>query len=430
MNKFFLLLKKEVRELLTPQMLLPFAIVMIVFSFIGDIAKDQINEQAKAKPKIAILNLDKTELSLSAEEAIKGIAQVEKMENIPESSLVEEMNKRGILVGLVIPEGFSESIDKNTKANLRSYAILNNFSLLATQKYAVLDAATSSINEFVSNSLIGNAIQNTSALDLKNPIKTQGFVSSKDVTVEGNASEVLGFVSQQTTYVPIILFIVIIFAAQMIASAVATEKEDKTLETLLSLPISRKVIVSAKMLSAGLVSLLMAVVYMYGMKNFTSGMSSTAPLSDGTSLSSASQISESLGLKFTTLGYAELGIILFLGILLALAVAMILGAFSEDAKSAQSVIAPLMVLVMIPYFITMFLDVNQLSSVAKWLIYAIPFSHIFLAAPNILLGKHVFIIYGALYLLALFIVFVLIAAKIFSSDLILTMKLNFSKKKK
>jgi ABC-2 type transport system permease protein len=75
------------------------------------------------------------------------------------------------------------------------------------------------------------------------------------------------------------------------------------------------------------------------------------------------------------------------------------------------------------------MDVNSLSPAIRYIIYIIPFSHLFLAMPSILLGHQAFTIAGGIYMLVLFIVFVLIAAKIFSSDLILTMKLNFSKKK-
>jgi ABC-2 type transport system permease protein len=183
------------------------------------------------------------------------------------------------------------------------------------------------------------------------------------------------------------------------------------------------------MLSAGLVSLVMAGIYMLGIKNFNTGISGVMSGGASNVTGNAEQVASELGLKLSTLGLIELGAILFLAILLALAIAMILGSFSEDAKSAQGVVAPLMILVMIPYFLTLFLDVSTLSPVIRYIIYAIPFSHIFLAVPNILLGNHLFVLGGAIYLLVLFIIFVLLAAKIFSSDLILTLKLNFSKKK-
>ena len=162
----------------------------------------------------------------------------------------------------------------------------------------------------------------------------------------------------------------------------------------------------------------------------SSGISSNFSQASTQTSASASQIAGELGLKITTLGYLEVGILLFLGILLALAMAMILGAFSEDAKSAQGVVAPLMILVLIPYFINLFFDIGSFSQTLQYIIYAIPFTHVLLSVQNVLLGNQLLIIFGGIYLLILFVIFVLIAAKIFSSDLILTMKLNFGKKKK
>lgn len=425
MNKFFLLLKKETSELLTPQMILPFVMIMLVFVLVGNFAGKQLQKQTQAKSKIIVLDQDQSSFSRSAISVVEQIAEVELSSAKTDSNLVSEMKEKNIAVAIAIPEGFSSAVSQTGQAKLKSYALINNFSVLATKNYSVLDTATAAINQLASDSMIKSDLPNVTPAILKNPVTTESFVSSKDIITAGNASAVLNYVTQQTTFVPAILMIVIIFAAQMIAMAVATEKENKTLETLLSLPVSRKAIVTAKMLSAGFVAIIMAGIYMYGIRGFSNGINSVAT----PSASNVSQIAGTLGLKFTTLGYLELGGVLFLGILLALAIAMILGAFSEDAKSAQSVIAPLMILVLIPYFITLLLDMNQLSPIIRYVIYIIPFSHLFLAAPNILLGNHAYILYGAIYLFLLFIVFVLIAARIFSSDLILTMKLNFSKKK-
>jgi ABC-2 type transport system permease protein len=63
------------------------------------------------------------------------------------------------------------------------------------------------------------------------------------------------------------------------------------------------------------------------------------------------------------------------------------------------------------------------------IVYIIPFSHTFLAAPNIFLQNYGIIFIGAAYQFLVFIVLAIVATKIFSSDKILTLKLNFSKKK-
>ena len=136
-----------------------------------------------------------------------------------------------------------------------------------------------------------------------------------------------------------------------------------------------------------------------------------------------------LGLYFSTSGYIILGLSIFLAILVALALAIILGVLAEDFRSAQNMIMPLMFMVMIPYFISLFADINTVSLPLKILILAIPFSHPFLVSQNLYLGNYGMIAAGLAYMLIVFFVLVVFAARIFSTDKILTMKLRFGKKK-
>ncbi|OQA52310.1 MAG: ABC-2 family transporter protein [candidate division WS2 bacterium ADurb.Bin280] len=427
MKKFFLLLKKEIKEMLSPQLWIPFVAVMVVFFIVGNVASKQMQQQSKEKEKILVADLDNSLLSKNSIDAIATVADVVNAKSSGGVHLLNEMNEQKINSALIISRGYERDLLSGKKAQIQTYALFNNFSVLAGKKLAIADASTAIINEYVSSIMINIATSSNKSDNLKRPIEVKTFVGSNDKIVQGNSTDLLSYILSQTTIVPVVLFVIIIMASQMIASAVATEKENKTLETLLSLPISRKTIVTSKMLSAGLVSLLMAGIYMLAFKNMNSGVSGAmSGISVGENIS---ELASELGLKITTIGYLELGAILFLAILLALSIAMILGAFAEDAKSAQGVVAPLMILVMIPYFITLFMDINSLSEPIRYVIYAIPFSHIFLAMPNILLANHNAILAGGLYMLILFVVFVYLGAKIFSSDLILTMKLNFSKNK-
>jgi ABC-2 type transport system permease protein len=124
-----------------------------------------------------------------------------------------------------------------------------------------------------------------------------------------------------------------------------------------------------------------------------------------------------------------LGISLFFAILCALALATILGVLAEDYRSAQSLILPLMFLVMIPYFLSFFSDPKNLSLPAKIFLYAIPFSHPFLTSQNLMLENYQAVLLGILYMVAVFIVLIIIAARIFSTDRVLTMKLRFRRKR-
>ncbi|OQB05982.1 MAG: ABC-2 family transporter protein [bacterium ADurb.Bin212] len=427
MKKFWVLLKKEIKELLTPQLWVPFLTVIVVFFVIGNVTSKQMKEQESVKDKIVIADLDRSNLSASIISSLEPVATVVETDATDNVELNIKMQEENIQSGILIPKGFENNVYGGGQTTIESYSLMSNFSALAGKKMIIGTTSAALINEMVSNTLLGEKIGPGNTTKLKQPVTVKKFVSANGIIKEGDATQLLSFILGQTTTVPTVLFVVIVMAAQMIASAVATEKENKTLETLLSLPISRKAIVASKMLAAGFVSLIMASLYMLGIRNMNSGISGMA--SGVSSGENVSQLAADLGLKFSAFGYLELGLILFLAILLALSIAMILGAFAEDAKSAQGVVAPLMILVMIPYFLTLLMDLNSMSIGVRYIIYSIPFSHIFLAMPNILTGNHIFVLAGAGYMLILFVIFVLLAAKIFSSDLILTLKLNFSKKK-
>jgi ABC-2 type transport system permease protein len=136
-----------------------------------------------------------------------------------------------------------------------------------------------------------------------------------------------------------------------------------------------------------------------------------------------------LGLVLDARGYFLLGVSLFFAILCALAMATILGVLAEDFRSAQSLIMPVIFLVMIPYFLSFFSDIRTLSTPVRLLVLAIPFSHPFLASQNILLEEYAAVYYGILYMAVFFAVLVFLAARIFSTDRVLTMKLRWGKKK-
>lgn len=146
--------------------------------------------------------------------------------------------------------------------------------------------------------------------------------------------------------IPLILMMLIMYAGMMVITSMGLEKENKTLETLLTLPVKRISIVAGKMAGAAFVALIMATVFMGGFGYYMSSLVPDIP-GGGNAL-------ENLGLTMTPFAYVFLGISLFLAILIALAICMILGMFTQDTKSAQTLNMPIVFLVMIPYFILMF----------------------------------------------------------------------------
>ncbi|MCX6561218.1 MAG: ABC transporter permease [Candidatus Aminicenantes bacterium] len=425
MKKFTHLLKKEIRELVTKQLVISLLFTMALFYFIGGITKQEMRKSSGTQ-KISVLDLDKSDLSRS----LLGALTAARFEVVPVQAAdsavaVEAGRKSEANVLVVIPAGFGESVARLDPLKIETYAYLRNFSITGIRRAEILKAVLGAMNEYLSNNFLKERLPGLDPAAVKNPIKTRDFVLIRDRMAEGTASSISGIVMSQSMLIPIILMMIIIYSSQMVISAIAMEKQDKTLETLLTVPISRTSIVAAKMLAAGIVGLISAVIYMLGYKSLMSGFTGDLPVSAG-----AQSVAAKLGLTLTGSGLIVLGLALFLAILCALAMATILGVLAEDFRSAQSLIMPVILMVMIPYFLTMFADVKTLSLPAKILLLAIPFSHSFMAVQNMFLGDMKAVLFGMLYMLAFFGVLVYLAGRIFSSDKVLTMKLSWKKKKK
>jgi ABC-2 type transport system permease protein len=424
MKKFTNLLAKEIRELITKQLILSLVFTFVLFYFIGQIAKSEAR-RAAAPQKIAALDLDGSDVSRNLLQSLGALSyKIEPAAGKTKEAAVEALRKSSMNFLLVIPAGFGESVARFEAKPVETFTVMRSFSLSASRNSAVFKAVLSALNSYMSDEYLKQKIAGIAPENLKNPIKSKDFVIIKDRMAEGSASDITGFVFSQSVFIPVILMMIIIYSAQMVISAIAMEKQNKTLETLLTVPIRRTSIVTAKMLAAGLVGLLSAAIYMLGFRFYMKGFTG-----DMTVSSNVAQIIQKLGLAMNAKALLILGVSLFFAILCALAMATILGVLAEDFRSAQSLVMPMVFLVLIPYFISFFADFRTLSLPVKLFVLAIPFSHPFLALQNIVLGNYRAVALGILYMLVVFVVLVIVAARIFSTDRVLTMKLRWGRKK-
>lgn len=426
MRRFFVILRKELKEMLTWHTLLPILVIMVLYSFLGRTINQEKQKQEAASQPVTVVDLDRSQTS----ELLAGILTKAnfKVTTVTEGVIDDIVRKvvaeKGTAV-LVIPQGFEAGIQAQRPQKVQTYTIMRSFSLMAgIQGTFRFDAALSAMNEYIGDMYIKAGAPGLDPVIVRHALTAQSFVTVGTKSAEGNPQEIVGVVMQQTMVIPIVLFLVIIMAAQMIAASIAGEKENKTLETLLSTPVARGALVTAKMMASGIVALVSAAAYMVGMKSY---MGSLLGSGGGTS-GAAGQAIQKLGLVLDLRGYILLGLSVFAGIMLALSIAVILGAFAEDLKSVQIIIMPLIMVVLLPYLITMFIDINTASPILKWLIYAIPFSHPFLAAQFIFAQNFTMVVAGIIYESALFLVLAAVAARIFSTDRILTMKLNTARR--
>jgi len=427
MKRFTNLLKKEIKELVTKQLVISLAFTVILFNFIGQVSKKEV-QKATGIQTISALDQDG---SPASQALIKGLESA-RFKILDQSGKTKDEAIETAKAGeskllLVIPEGFGESLTELKPSEIETYSFMRSFSLIGARGQIVVQSVISALNEALSNNFLSEKLPEHDPASLKRPIKSKDFVVVQDKMAEGSANMVAGMISQQSLLIPVVLMMIVIYSSQMVISAVAMEKQNKTLETLLTVPIRRTSIITAKMLAAGLVGLISAGVYMFAFRGFIGGIGEEA--AQAGAQAGAPAIMQKLGLTFSASGYAILGLSIFLAILVALALAMILGVLAEDFRSAQTMIMPLMFMVMIPYFISLFADMNTIALPLKIFILAIPFTHPFLVSQNLYLGNYGMIVAGLAYMLVVFVALVIFAARIFSTDKILTMKLRFGKKK-
>lgn len=420
---------KEIRELLTPQMIVPLLLSIAVFMFIGQIAGSQVEAIEKEKIRVALIDEDRTEIS----EIVRLGLEKQNFEVVEYSlgineAIAEERRKSGSFL-VYIPENFSENLKAGKQGVLKVYVFMSSFSLAGVQKSSKVKAVIQGINDILSSNIIQKSLKSPSLnpFFVKNPVKFVEYVRINERETSGNFEAIINFVSNQSSFIPIIMTIIIIISSQSVATAIASEKENKTLETLLASPVSRSSIALAKMLSSGLVALSVAVFYLIGFRTYLNSV--TGGALKGSSGASMAEMVKNLGLQLAFADYILLGFSIFCSVMIALSISIILGSFADSVKSVQAVVTPIMILILIPYLLTLFVDLNQLPMLPRLLVWAIPFTHTLQAVQNLLFSRYDFVAFGIIYQAFVFAVLLIFVRNLFHSDRILTARPSFLRKR-
>ncbi len=423
MKKFLNIFQKEIKDLLTLRMILPFLISIFMLFFIGKLMQREVVKAIKPID-IGIIDKDKTNLSLSLIEGLKSsqnIITIISAENDIEAVTIAK--KQNLSMVVIIPEGYESNLKNNMSTEIKVYSIITSLSIASSAQRANIRAFLRTVNQEAAESFIKEINPDFNVDMLREPIKTKEFVVLKDIIQPGSAAFIITYISTQTVIVPVALLMLIIITGTMIASSIAQEKENKTLETILSVPVSRFTIFFAKMLASVVLAICFALFFVLAMGSYMSsfGGIQTSASPDFQKLSSG------INLSLDIYGKILLGLSIFLSIANALALATLLALFAQDVKDAQVTIMPLTIMILIPYFFTLTFDPGTMSLGLKIFTFLIPFSHTFFAFKFLLLGQRFPVILGNFYLFFFAVIVLFLATKIFSSERILTMKFRFGK---
>jgi len=318
---------------------------------------------------------------------------------------------------VVIPPGFNENLTRHTNGELNITGTVNVYGVFNAGGGIFSGVGTSSIT-----SLVGG-FNRAIAPDL---IKTSQSSVIKGQIEEGVDASILGgLMLSQSIALPITIMIMLTYAMQIAATSVAMEKEEKTLETLLTVPVDRFAIlmgkVSSTIIVAGVAAVTVLIGYNYMLGSISTGI--TSAVSGNIDL-------VALGLVPTAAGYALLGVSLFFTLLSALALAVVMSAFSENVRGAQALVGYLYPLIFIPAMALIYLDINSLPLALQAVFYAIPYSQPIIASKAIIAGNYLTVVLGIVYVAIFTVVIMYIASRLFATEKILTAKLMLGKQNK
>lgn len=410
------LLKKELSELINKQMLIGLAVSFFLIVFLGMLMTSTISEEMVESGTVRIIDQDRTEFTqrIAAFLEEKGYS-VETADDF--ATAAEE---KGWTDAALLPAGLTEALlERHEACTIESYSALRSTSAVTT-----IAAATSAdlVGSVLTRLLSEEYLQGDLAF-LSKPVSYTPYTYANGQTVQADRNALVSSLALFDQLMPLVLFLLVVLTAQTIIGAIAAEKTDKTLETLLSAPVPRISIIGAKMFAALIVALIYAVVYGVGflsamlltVSDKTEGISLGIAFSD---MAAMRQISQTLGLQIPAFGWVGVLAQLALTLGIALTMSIILGGLVEDAKGSQTASLPVMLLTMFPYILSMVSDIRGMEGVVRWMLLAIPFTHTFIATGNLRFHDYGLFWGGLVYQLVFLAGLSLVALKLYSSDIL------------
>ena len=425
MNHLMNITKKELKELLTPGSVISILIMVVMLMTVGTLVGGGVDD-ITSPSKIGFIDEDGGEWSDETVDAIYGFYMNTydlTKEEVDEyfivltgqfntgQDIVDAMNEAGLTTTLVLEKGYSSNIESGIRGSISEYYVYENKGLLGAASDSITSLVIPYISDYISYILISDITGGADTAFLMNPVKS----STPNTYINGElhsvapwsiSSAALG----QNFAIPIVIMIVIMMIGSIVISSMGNEKENKTLETLLTLPVKRTTIVGGKLLASAITGLIFGMAYMLAMMTYMGNVTGSHNNVD----------LASLGLTLDAFDWILMMLMVFFAIFCALGLCMILGAFAKNYKAAQTMTLPISMLAMIPMFITIFTSWNALPGFVQGILFAIPFSHPMMAMDNLMFNNMDIVFGGLIYLVIFTIVTIAITVRLYNSDILLT----------
>ncbi len=413
---------KEIKELIRdPKILLGMVLMpLLIFPIMGvalGISQTAVEKSIKTT-STAVLNLDNGPAAQNLTTFLELAGNVTPITANNVSEALENLKGTNITALIVIPSGFSQNMtDPDRKGTVELYVFLKSLSMAEAGKSAIPEGLMNSYEEILVNQAINTTGQNPDKV--LNPINMNYLTTFRGESAEVPPSALAAIALSQSIVFPLAIMLLLINGMQVAATSIAIEKEEKTLETLLTLPIGRLSILTGKLGGSVVVATAGALASIIGASLYASSIFGGA-VTSGVSPESL----QALGLVPSPLSLLLVGLTVFVTIVSALALAICIAVFAGDVRSAQSLVGYLVIPIVVPAIILMFADINILPTAAQIVLYAIPYTHSIVATKAALIGDYLTVAWSLLYISVFTVVLLYVAAKIFTTERVVTARIS------
>jgi len=363
---FTSLVKKEVMVVLkSPVFIAGILFLVVYFGVLGrviGVATEQVAREA-AGSYIGVVSEDLDHVT----QGLLHLANVTLGGRLVEVPTVEE-GLRMFPAVVLVPRGFGETLLRNSTVYVYGYASLDSISLAQSSRIQLVYSVVRVLEE-LGRALVA-AERGVNLSEISRTLVPRVEVRVGERVVDFGVLSSLQFSTMMFAYmVGILGMLALIYSAQ----SVATEKEEKAFEMLLTLPVSRTAIAVAKVVGAVILSVIMVVAYFVGF-SFTLTSIRAPASTEGTETvvmtASIWDLLQFLGSEGVALLMLSLGLML----LFSGSLGLLIGSVASDTRVAGAVAGPIGAVLYISLLAFQFIGIplNPLSSLLGLSVYGLP----------------------------------------------------------
>ncbi|MGC8563855.1 MAG: ABC transporter permease [Fervidicoccaceae archaeon] len=411
------MISKETREMLRDPRIFLLMIVapIIIFVLLGTVMGYATEKTVQATTfglKIAIINNDEGEFSRYFIQFLRsfsnGTVNIYPVGTDP-GALFQSKIYDAVLV---IPSNFTESLAHGKTAVVNTFYFVKDLSISSTVKFSSLNSAVNAFQQQLLAGLLSSAYPNLNVTSLFHIISLNesAILGGREVSFSSINSLLSG--AMALIVAPLMIFSI---ASSLAASSMGIEKEEKTLEILLTLPIKRSYIMFSKVFGAFILSLAgmigMGIGFYYYISSVLSGVGGRVELVKTLSILSPSAL-------------AEAAIGLLLSLLFILGASILISSLASNVREAQAMTSYTWLPILIPYILLMYIDLSQLNSASVLAISLIPASTPLIALKSYFQGWVAPVIVSFAANILYFAVVLYLGAKWFEGERILSTRVS------